>query len=165
MNTKPYDRLKAVEYAHKWAFGRNPSYYNFDGIGGDCTNFASQCIHAGGGVMNPTPTFGWYYYSPRSRAPAWSGVEYLYRFLVRNRSVGPVVVERDLSETELGDIIQISFDGVIFEHSPVVVSVGSLPNPSNILIAAHTYDADNRPLSSYAYKRLRLLHILHINVW
>lgn len=165
MNTKPYDRPKAVEYAHKWAFGRNPMYYNFDGIGGDCTNFASQCIHAGGGIMNPTPTFGWYYYSPGSRAPAWSGVEYLYRFLVRNRSVGPYAVERDLSETELGDIVQISFDGAVFEHSPVVVSVGSPPTPSNILIAAHTYDADNRPLSSYAYKRLRLLHISHINAW
>lgn len=33
-----YDRDKAVAYAHQWAFKRNPNYYNFDSIGGDCTN-------------------------------------------------------------------------------------------------------------------------------
>ena len=43
MSVTAYDRGKAVAYAHKWAFGRNPAYYNFDKIGGDCTNFTSQC--------------------------------------------------------------------------------------------------------------------------
>ena len=65
-----YDRGKAVAYAHKWAFGRNPAYYDFEEIGGDCTNFASQCLRAGGGVMNFTPTFGWYYVNAARRAPA-----------------------------------------------------------------------------------------------
>ena len=56
-----YNRERAVEYAHKWAFSRNPRYYDFQNIGGDCTNFASQVIYAGCGEMNYTPTFGWYY--------------------------------------------------------------------------------------------------------
>lgn len=47
-----YDRKKAVEYAQKWAYKRNPNYYNYDAIGGDCTNFVSQCIFAGSQVMN-----------------------------------------------------------------------------------------------------------------
>ncbi len=34
-----YDREKAVAYAREWAFSRNPEYYIFDEIGGDCTNF------------------------------------------------------------------------------------------------------------------------------
>lgn len=37
-----YDRTAVVEYARKWAFSRNPQYYNFDAVGGDCTSFASQ---------------------------------------------------------------------------------------------------------------------------
>ena len=49
-----YDRNNAVEYAKRWALSRNPRYYDFHGIGGDCTNFASQCIYAGAGVMNYT---------------------------------------------------------------------------------------------------------------
>ena len=51
-----YNRANAVAYAKKWAYGRNPKYYDFSDLGGDCTNFASQCIYAGSGVMNYTPT-------------------------------------------------------------------------------------------------------------
>ena len=40
------DAEKAVRYAGKWAYGRNPAYFDFDGLGGDCTNFISQCIYA-----------------------------------------------------------------------------------------------------------------------
>ena len=43
---KRYDRQKVIEYAKKWAYLRNPKYYNFDSVGGDCTSFASQCIYA-----------------------------------------------------------------------------------------------------------------------
>ena len=49
---KAYNRDAAVAYAEKWALSRNPAFYNFSGIGGDCTNFASQCIYAGSGVMS-----------------------------------------------------------------------------------------------------------------
>lgn len=165
MRTKEYDRAKAVEYAHTWAYGRNPRYYDFENLGGDCTNFTSQALYAGAGVMNPQPTFGWYYYSLNNRAPAWTGVEYLYRFLVNNRGVGPVAVEVDISQVEPGDIVQISFDGQVFAHSPMIVSVGTPPSTSNILVAAHTYDTDYRPLDTYEYALLRFLHITHVNVW
>lgn len=47
MRILEYDRQAAFEYAKKWAFRRNPRYYNFEKIGGDRTNFASQCIYAG----------------------------------------------------------------------------------------------------------------------
>ena len=40
-----YNRANAVAYAKKWAYGRNPKYYDFSDLGGDCTNFASQCIY------------------------------------------------------------------------------------------------------------------------
>ena len=43
----PYDRRAAVAYAHQWAYGRNPDFYDYEEIGGDCTNFASQCLYAG----------------------------------------------------------------------------------------------------------------------
>ena len=76
----PYDRSKAAAYAEKWAFSRNPRYISFDGMGGDCTSFVSQCLYAGTGVMNYTRDTGWYYNSASDRAAAWSGVPYLYRF-------------------------------------------------------------------------------------
>ena len=48
----PYNRQRAVEYAKKWALSRNPLFADFTGIGGNCTNFVSQCLYAGCGVLN-----------------------------------------------------------------------------------------------------------------
>ena len=35
--------------------------------------------------------------------------------------------------------------------------------PENILLAAHSYDVDYRPLSTYTYQSIRYLHILGAN--
>ena len=160
LRLRPYDRAAAVLYAHQWAYGRNPAYYDYEKIGGDCTNFASQCIYAGSGIMNFTPTFGWYYIDANRKAPAWTGVEYLRNFLTRAApSVGPVALEGTIEQMMPGDIVQLSFTGEGFQHSPVVVSVGKPAAPENVLLAAHSYDADDRPLSTYEYKTARYLHI------
>ena len=155
-----YNRLAAVLYAHRWAFGHNPRFYDYEDIGGDCTNFASQCIYAGSRIMNFTPTFGWYYIDANQKAPAWTGVEYLWNFLTRKTlSVGPVGEPCTLEELLPGDLVQLSFNGEGFQHSPIVVAVGRPATPETVLLAAHSFDADNRPLSTYEYRDTRFLHI------
>lgn len=156
----PYDRGAAVRYAHRWAYGRDPRFYDYEAIGGDCTNFASQCIYAGALVMNFTPTFGWYYRTANDKAPAWTGVEYLYNFLTRHEpSVGPFAAETTLDRLRAGDIVQLSFDGSGWQHSPVVVSADHPRSYADVLVAAHSQDADDRPLSTYEFSRVRFLHI------
>ena len=158
--SQDYDRRAAVTYAHQWAYGRNPFYYDYEHLGGDCTNFASQCVFAGSGVMNFTPTFGWYYIDANQKAPAWTGVPYFYNFLTRRTpSVGPMGEDCSLAELRPGDIVQLSFSGEEFQHSPVVVATGYPISPDNVLLAAHSYDADNRPLSTYEYQKIRMIHI------
>lgn len=61
MQIKKYKRDDSVKYAKKWAYLRNQKYYNYDAIGGDCTNFVSQCIYEGCKVMNYDKVNGWYY--------------------------------------------------------------------------------------------------------
>jgi len=157
----PYNRAAAVAYAHRWAFRRNPNYYDYEELGGDCTNYASQCLYAGTGVMNYTPTFGWYYLSANDKAPAWTGVEYFRNFLVRGEvSPGPFAEETALERMLPGDFIQFNFKGERFGHTPIIVSIGRPATPENTLVAAHSYDADYRPLSSYFYQEIRFLHIL-----
>lgn len=160
MQEKPYNRAAAVAYARKWALGRNPAYYDFQNIGGDCTNFASQSIYAGSGVMNYTPVMGWFYRSASDRAPAWSGVEYLYNFLVNNKSVGPYGHVVPLDQAQPGDIVQLGRESGGFYHSPVITAV-----TPEILVAAHTYDALDRPLSSYIYDVARFIHIDGVRTW
>ena len=106
----PYNREAAVAYAHTWAYRRNPAYFDFSGIGGDCTNFASQCIYAGAGVMNFTPLYGWFYRTANDRTPSWTGVQYLYDFLTRNLGAGPFATEVSLSQLEPGDVVQLAID-------------------------------------------------------
>ena len=81
MEIVPYNRNSAVSYALSWALRRNPQYYDFSDLGGDCTSFISQCVFAGSGIMNFTPIFGWYYFSSFDRSPSWSGVEFFYDFM------------------------------------------------------------------------------------
>ena len=129
-----YDREKAVRYAHHWAYRRNPNFYDFNNLGGDCTNFASQCVLAGCEVMNYTPTFGWYYISLNNRAPAWTGVPYFYNFMTTNDGPGPYGVEVPASEVEPGDLAQIRFIGKeVYGHTPVIVAIDGPKIPGNIL--------------------------------
>ena len=53
-----YSPSKAANYAYKWGMKFNPQYANHTGQG-DCTNFVSQCVHAGGKSMKK-PLFLFY---------------------------------------------------------------------------------------------------------
>lgn len=159
-----YDRERAVAYAHRWAFSRNPAFLNFDTLGGDCTNFASQVLYAGSGVMNYTPVFGWYYRTANDRTPSWTGVQYLYNFLTTNKTRGPFAEETDIKDIKPGDLIQLSFRDNIFSHTPIVVETGVFPSLDNILVAAHTYDLDYKPIKAYSFEKFRCLHIIGVLV-
>ena len=155
MNIKPYDRTAAVAYAEKWANARNPAYADFSNMGGDCTNFISQCLVAGGMPMNISNPFGWYYQSHSRRSASFTGVQFLYSFLTGNKRRGPFARECNVAEAEPGDIIQLSFDGTSFSHSLLVVQGGADP-----LVSTHSYDCFGRRLSSYTYAAARALHIM-----
>ena len=158
MTTSTFNRPEAAAYAKKWAYGRNPAYYNFNRLGGDCTNFASQCIYAGAGIMNFTPVFGWFYKTANDRTASWTGVEYLYNFLTKNEGVGPFAKEVPLDELEIGDIVQLGRETGDFYHSPVVVGFSG----RRILVAAHSNDVYGKPLDTYVFEKVRGIHILGV---
>ena len=166
--TIPYDRARALEYARRWAFDRNPLFFNFTGRGGDCTNFVSQCILAGCCVMNFTRDFGWYYISVDDRAPAWTGVEYFYDFITgapdfaaENGGTGPYgyeVPRRGMNGAPAvvpGDVVQLADEAGDFYHTLFITGVEG----NEIFVAAHSDDALDRRLSTYRYATARFLHI------
>lgn len=152
-----YNREAVYEYAKKWVYGRNPKYYNFDPVGGDCTNFVSQCIYAGCGQMNYNRNNGWYYIDGNNKSPSWTGVEFLYSFLATNNNLGPKGEETTIDKLGIGDVVQLSFNGQIFSHSLIVVKNGT--NVNNTLIAAHTYDIFGKSVSEYGFEKYRCIHI------
>lgn len=158
MAISEYNREAAAAYAREWAFKRNPRFYDFSSLGGDCTNFASQCIYAGAKIMNYTPVYGWFYKNLNDRTASWTGVEYLYNFLVNNDGAGPFAEETELENLQIGDIVQLGRANGDFYHSPVVVGI----RRGQIYVAAHTYDAYNKPLNSYNFAVARGIHILGV---
>lgn len=159
MFSVPYDRSAALGYAAKWAYSRNPAYADFADLGGDCTNFISQCLKAGGAVMQYRKTFGWYFSSLHDRSPSWSGVPYLWNFLTGNQGVGPYGHGVSPDQVQLGDIIQLGDAKGHFYHSLLVTLIQGAPSVSTISVTTHDLDSHHRPLSSYQYSHLRCLHM------
>ena len=155
---KEYERERAVLYARKYALVRNPLFFSFAGIGGNCTNFVSQCVLAGSCVMNYTPIYGWYYLSTNRRSASWTGVEFFYNFMIENTGVGPFAIETTLDGAEVGDVIQLQNDDGIFYHTIIISEI----RDGEIYICANSNDALDKPLSEYNYANLRVLHILGV---
>ncbi len=158
--SKEYDRGRAYTYAKRWAFARNPLFTDYSGLGGNCTNFASQCALAASLQMNYTPTFGWYFLSDSNRAPAWTGVPFFYNFMTGNVGVGPYGREGTAAEMEIGDFVQLGRAEDNFYHTLVVVG----REGDDLLLAAQSDDAFLRPLSSYTYNLARFIHMLGVRV-
>ena len=151
MKIYEYDRNLAVNYAREWDYKRNPKYYDFSSIGGDCTNFVSQCIFSGCSVMNYNAN-GWYYISLQKRSPSWTGVEFFYDFMTgapefaaENGGTGPFGFEITLDRVRPGDVIRLADEAGDFYHTLIV----SMVEGGEIYVCAHSDDALDRPLSSY----------------
>ena len=77
--------------------------------------------------------------------------------------MGPVAEETEITGIQPGDLIQLSFDGKSYSHTPVVVYANQAESLSDILVAAHSQDSDNRPLSTYQFQKIRYLHVVGVN--
>lgn len=119
---------KMYQYAEKYnasspkkKANRNTNYANFDNMGGDCTNYVSQILRAGGAPLDTTGNYQWYYHKVTDRSPSWTGVNQLYNYLIHNDYVGPQgsIIKYDQPYVaSKGDIIQVKFNGKkTFTHS------------------------------------------------
>lgn len=143
-----YNPFEAVKYARKHALIYNKDYRSFSDLGGDCTNYVSQCIHHGG--INLTNL--WKPYSN-----AWVRVIELYNFLI-NKSYGKVILNKELYK--IGSIIQfLSNKKGFYSHSGIITEV--LAN-GDYLYCCHSYDKLDFPLSEIYplfYDKFRVIEI------
>ena len=145
-----YDRHAAVSYARKYALNYNTEYKNFNDSGGDCTNFISQCLKAGG---IPTSSI-WKPYSN-----TWVRVNGLYDYLIHN-NYGKRI---DINEAYLvGDIIQFFSNTKGFYSHSGIISMALLNG--DYLYCCHTYDKLDFPLSEIYplfYDKFRVINIIY----
>lgn len=154
-----YNRSAAVDYAHTYWSNYNSNYYNFNGIGGDCTNFVSQAIGdaSGANVPQDSRSNGWYYNSVYDRAPAWTSVPSLYTFITSTSKssgyTGPEGDSTTSSGVTTGDVIQYSDCAGYWAHSVIIVDYSG-----GHLVASHNPDLDDYPYTSISGCR-RYIHI------
>jgi len=150
-STYPYNRRGAVDYANRWALGRNPAYYDFSNAGGDCTNFVSQAMYEGGGAMMTSddwPTYGWYYNNQFDYASAWTGVYEIWDFIVQGYTVwdaGPegceLVNSQGLYQALEGDLIQYDWtNDEAWDHSVIINHAVKNPPDWNLYVDSHSPD-------------------------
>lgn len=136
-----YNREKAREYALKWATSSNKEYYNYINDGGDCTNFVSQVLRAGGlefvgSKEKATSIKSWFYYSSNlpNRTSTWTaanpfnlhfGKEYKRAYKYREYKVEDALKNWDeiYSTIYIGDIVQYSRPNNIAFHSQAITDV------------------------------------------
>ncbi|MDD5923922.1 MAG: InlB B-repeat-containing protein [Clostridia bacterium] len=134
-----YNVTAAVEYSDEYALSYNTSYANFNGVGGDCANFVSQCIYAGGMPQikcEPYGTNGWYYKSSSNRSATWTGAKYLRQWMGNNR--GKLVNDPSDADIFVGSPLFVDWtnDGV-WDHAYFCIGMNSSGTP---IINSHNLD-------------------------
>ncbi|GAA2719761.1 MULTISPECIES: amidase domain-containing protein [Streptomyces] len=106
-----YDYKAMAAYAEKYWSRYNPAYPSFNKGGGDCTNFISQALKAGGWKDAPGSesdyTKWWYNSSNRSLSTSWVGAnEWSWFTLSQKRATNL----QNVYQMDVGDILQMDFD-------------------------------------------------------
>ncbi len=131
-----YNREKAVAYANAYWNSHNPAFRFF--ATDDCTNYISQCLHAGGFPMefSKSRSRGWWYRNG-SYSYSWAVANSFYWYL-RGRAQ-MVSRPEDLS---LGDVICVDFEGDgKWNHSGIVTYIDENHQP---YVNTHTFNAQYR---------------------
>lgn len=141
-------RQNALAYARKHGYTNGyygstnrknnaPSpYYDFQKDGyGDCANFVSQCLHAGG-VTFWTNNNPWYYYSTSKRSPSWAGARHFKLHWMKRVDYQTLTVKNTLSFLRPATPISICDSDGYATHTLITTDRHS--NGYNFSYAAHS---------------------------
>lgn len=166
-----YSRNSAINYALTYGLKPNSNYRYFpliNGNGGDCTNFVSQSLLAGGAQMESSNKWSWWYRHLSSNQQnawsiSWAVAHSLYYYLrvnaEKNSTYTKGIELADKNDLELGDLIFFENNNGLIFHSSIVTSF-SLGEP---LITQHSYERMNIP-----YEKSRpgiKYHFIKIVIW
>ncbi|MBL0386014.1 amidase domain-containing protein [Tumebacillus sp. ITR2] len=152
-----YNHQAAANYADTYWSSYNSGYKNFNSVGGDCANFVSQSLRAGG-----QPDDGSWYYRNNGGSTADDAWTYAWvnnqglRDWARNTSRG--IAYTDYSQLMVGDIVNYDWDwNGTYDHVTIIVQAGA-----NALIDSHNNDRYHVP---YNYGSSQGMSFTHLYTW
>ncbi len=169
----PYDREAAVAYARQYIGVRNAAWADYSDGGGNCQNFASQCIFAGGIPMDTSGDQKWKWYSDGVNGTSsawgcslsWINVDYFFAYARDNRGYGmSAEIAADFWSGQPGDAIVMGTPQD-WDHTVLISEVIKDKNGRTIdyLLCSNTLDVKDFPLSAYPQVGGRLIRIFGWN--
>ncbi|MGE5632096.1 MAG: amidase domain-containing protein [Caulobacteraceae bacterium] len=170
VNNSFYDRSKAKAYIDAYWKDYNPAYPSFHHGGGDCTNFISQVLHAGGmpwkddgNPANHRNSRNWYCkpgatakdYEKRITfswkiAAVFKGhwIQRVEKHFIVNYSEIINGIDYIFTEVHIGDVVQFCYSSGVPYHTLAVTGFNMDPeyNVRDIVLASHDIDSNNRSL-------------------
>ena len=164
-----YDRQAAAAYADRYVDERNDAWPDYAGSGGNCQNFASQVLLAGGIPMDIYGDAVWKWYSDevsnspgaQGRSSSWTGVNQFVEYAAANTGYGLVAeMEAPYFSGEPGDLLHMGIDGD-WGHTVVIASAvtNGQGEVVDYLVDSNTGNLRNYPASLYGYPEIILTRI------
>ena len=164
----PYDREKAVAYAEQFWRLRNGAWADFSVRGGNCQNYASQCLLEGGIPMDYEGDAQWYSIrfedfmdSMEGRTTSWAAVRYFRDYAEKNQGYGlAAAVEQPYFSGEAGDILQMGVEENT-HHTTVITRLltDEQGNTVDYLLCSNTANLKDFPAAAYPYPYRNLIKI------
>ncbi|RLV10034.1 hypothetical protein CTZ27_01970 [Streptomyces griseocarneus] len=140
------DYKAMADYAEKYWKNYNPAYRSHPlGTGGDCTNFVSQALKAGGWKHAPGKAGDYtkWWYGSDTESDSWTGVNEWSWFAQNTKRVKPL---KYAYQMEVGDVLQADFDrDGSKDHTMLVTYRDALGTP---YLTYHSFDTYRRSLLS-----------------
>ena len=164
-----YDRQAAAAYADRYVDERNDAWPDYAGSGGNCQNFASQVLLAGGIPMDIYGDAVWKWYSDevsnspgaQGRSSSWTGVNQFVEYAAANTGYGLVAeTEAPYFSGEPGDLLHMGIDGD-WGHTVVIASAvtNGQGEVVDYLVDSNTGNLRNYPANLYGYPEIILTRI------
>jgi len=151
-----YDRSAAATYANKWYNSFNSAYPNWHNSGGDCANFVSQCLYAGGekmvgtaGAANATNTSNWFSYGTAldttKVSSSWRGANAFKNYFIsvaktcKRYESGATAKTTLYNNVNVGDAIsfyKIESGNYIAKHTMIVTKRNA--TDKTVILAGHS---------------------------
>lgn len=157
----PYDRQAAEAYMRQYDHQRNDRWYAYDEVGGNCMNFGSQVLLAGGIPMDEEGGSKWYWHAQNDLDLAWINVGNFYRYARENEGFGLVAdTEANYYTGQVGDILILGADGG-HNHTTVISGIvrDAAGETVDYLLCSNTTNYTDFPAGAYYYTSHRLIKI------
>ena len=157
----PYDRAAAEQYMRQYDHQRNDRWHAYDDVGGNCMNFGSQVLLAGGIPMDEEGGSKWFWRGQNDLDLSWINVGRFYSYARENRGYGLAAdTEANYYTGEVGDILILGPDG---GHNHTTVISGIVRNEAgetvDYLLCSNTTNYTDFPAGAYYYTSHRLVKI------